>query len=299
MSDISLSPTPSQENLANVMDASMYNAIDTFMAREEQSYDNFMKQFTHLTHDDIKAKMLSRRTAMLQNLKASDPKSETEGSKQSSVITDNTNPGVVTREEEGLEEEVLDIGTTSSIMSSGMDNRPTKSAVQFDNFVELDEDDDEDILEGSEYIASFSGQNPSVKLEEPCQSHNQDLDFTKETDSQRELTPVSITTKDPGDGESSADCGGLINPGEVEVLPSVKPITQNDQTLDFSAKEGTPITFDHQECTDEVEPFTLDKDFDYDNVILTPKYSEEDVQLMKDLREQNQTEKSVSQENGT
>ena len=33
-------------------------------------------------------------------------------------------------------------------------------------------------------------------------------------------------------------------------------------------------------CSDEVEPFVLDEDFDYDNVVLTPKFT---IREFKDL----------------
>ena len=35
------------------------------------------------------------------------------------------------------------------------------------------------------------------------------------------------------------------------------------------------------ECTDLVQPFKLDEDFDYDNVVLTPKFSSEDLRQIK------------------
>ncbi|XP_060086392.1 intraflagellar transport-associated protein-like isoform X2 [Ylistrum balloti] len=301
MSDISLSPTPSQENLANTMDASMYNAIDTFMANEEQSYDDFMKQFTHLTKDDVKAEMLRKREVMFKKMKESNSKSVAESSKQCSVPKDvsDTCPGVFTGEVEELEEEeVLEFGTSSSIMTSGVNNGPKQSVVKFDNFVEIDEDD-EDLLEGSGYVASFAEQDPNLKSEEPSLLDQEQTD-TKETESQREITPASLAVIEPNAEIGSAECG-VLNPGEVEDLPSIEPVIQKDQTLNFSAKfmEGAPIEEDQQVCTDEVEPFCLDTDFDYDNVILTPKYSQEDVILMKTLREQNQAEKTNSQENET
>ena len=39
-------------------------------------------------------------------------------------------------------------------------------------------------------------------------------------------------------------------------------------------------TSDDTVCTDAVEAFTLDEDFDYDNVILTPKFSAEDMAIL-------------------
>ena len=40
-----------------------------------------------------------------------------------------------------------------------------------------------------------------------------------------------------------------------------------------------------QPVTNEVEPFSLDQDFDYDNVVLTPKYTEAEMSIVKDLME--------------
>ena len=37
------------------------------------------------------------------------------------------------------------------------------------------------------------------------------------------------------------------------------------------------------ECSDSVEPFSLDADFDYDNVVLTPKFSQIDIKKMATL----------------
>ena len=43
------------------------------------------------------------------------------------------------------------------------------------------------------------------------------------------------------------------------------------------------IFFTQQDCSDDVEPFALDQDFDYDNFVLTPKYSPEDMERLSQL----------------
>lgn len=42
---------------------------------------------------------------------------------------------------------------------------------------------------------------------------------------------------------------------------------------------------DSQICDTSVEPFQLDDTFDYDNVVLTPKYSIEDMSRLKQIME--------------
>lgn len=40
---------------------------------------------------------------------------------------------------------------------------------------------------------------------------------------------------------------------------------------------------------DDVHPFSLDEEFDYDNVALTPKFSEAELKAIIDLSEENKT----------
>lgn len=39
-----------------------------------------------------------------------------------------------------------------------------------------------------------------------------------------------------------------------------------------------------QECSNEVTAFCLDEDFDYDNVVLTPKFTVEEVAFLKSCK---------------
>ena len=56
------------------------------------------------------------------------------------------------------------------------------------------------------------------------------------------------------------------------IYPLVRYVAHNKQyILSFQTKES---------CSDEVEAFILDTEFDYDNVTLTPKYSGEEMAIM-------------------
>ena len=50
---MSSTPTPVDDNRLNRNDESMYSAIDKMMSNSEQSYDDFMKSFTHLQTEDL------------------------------------------------------------------------------------------------------------------------------------------------------------------------------------------------------------------------------------------------------
>ena len=45
-------PTPLDDNRLNQNDESMYSAIDKVMSNREQTYEEFLKGFTHLKEKD-------------------------------------------------------------------------------------------------------------------------------------------------------------------------------------------------------------------------------------------------------
>ena len=45
-------PTPVDDNRLNMNDESMYKAIDKVMGNSEQTYEEFLKSFTHLKKTD-------------------------------------------------------------------------------------------------------------------------------------------------------------------------------------------------------------------------------------------------------
>ncbi|XP_063399287.1 intraflagellar transport-associated protein-like [Mytilus trossulus] len=76
-----------------------------------------------------------------------------------------------------------------------------------------------------------------------------------------------------------------LYPGEAE--PESEVIERNitsHTNLDFLVVTSRSHDQGEQICpdtSDEVEPFSLDNDFDYDNVILTPKFTMEEVAHLK------------------
>lgn len=90
------------------------------------------------------------------------------------------------------------------------------------------------------------------------------------------------------DGEPRS-AGSFVLPGEVEEIgtcctpPLEKPVQRKlktssvQQPLDNKAEEL---------LGDDVQPFLLDEEFDYDNVALTPKFSEAELMPMKELSEE-------------
>ncbi|XP_048730733.1 uncharacterized protein LOC125647912 isoform X2 [Ostrea edulis] len=81
----------------------------------------------------------------------------------------------------------------------------------------------------------------------------------------------------------------VLNPGEVEDpgSPKVIKVKDKERILDFSATYRTEVVVTEEsteECSDEVAAFCLDEDFDYDNVVLTPKFTTEEIEFLKSCR---------------
>ncbi|KFQ57795.1 Uncharacterized protein C11orf74, partial [Pelecanus crispus] len=86
--------------------------------------------------------------------------------------------------------------------------------------------------------------------------------------------------------------GSLVLPGEVEQAVTYctpffdKPIQLKFRTLSVPR----PLDSKAQELLeDDVQPFSLDEEFDYDNVALTPKFSEAELKAVIELSEEKKT----------
>uniref|UniRef100_A0A7M4EWT4 Intraflagellar transport associated protein n=1 Tax=Crocodylus porosus TaxID=8502 RepID=A0A7M4EWT4_CROPO len=85
--------------------------------------------------------------------------------------------------------------------------------------------------------------------------------------------------------------GSLVLPGEVEqTVAGYTPYFDHTTHLKVKVLSVTQPsnnkTQEFQLLGDEVYPFSLDEEFDYDNVALTPKFSEAEMKSMIDLSEQ-------------
>ncbi|KAL2806247.1 intraflagellar transport-associated protein isoform b [Daubentonia madagascariensis] len=81
-------------------------------------------------------------------------------------------------------------------------------------------------------------------------------------------------------------------PGEVEQdvstsIPSYNPV---DQPFIHEVKPKPTVKGTDKQMEeilgDEVQPFSLDEEFDYDNVMLTPKFSLAEIETIKELSKQ-------------
>ncbi|XP_071954765.1 intraflagellar transport-associated protein-like [Antedon mediterranea] len=223
--------------------------IDSFCSKKEESYDQFMKSFTTLNKEDVLSQLMKdvgneMMNEPIQNKDKVTKKTITFKDKKTLEIDDD------------IEAEVLLEGTPVGSMSAN--KRPTrKKPVQFGNFVdELNSDVEDDGIDGLEeikYVASFSQPDKPTEMDLP--------DFKD-----------SAVPLHQGDEK--------LIPGEAdEVDTSLHPVTNATQ-LDLSSRlqsslNQTNIT-DFEVTSDDVIAFTLDEEFDYNNVVLTPKWTGRD-----------------------
>ncbi|XP_063083857.1 intraflagellar transport-associated protein isoform X2 [Cavia porcellus] len=84
----------------------------------------------------------------------------------------------------------------------------------------------------------------------------------------------------------------LLLPGEADedissTVPSYLPSVHQPLTAEVKPKPTIKGKEPNEEVLgDEVQPFSLDEDFDYDNVTLTPKFTSAEIETMKLLLKQ-------------
>ncbi|XP_009490402.1 intraflagellar transport-associated protein isoform X2 [Pelecanus crispus] len=105
-----------------------------------------------------------------------------------------------------------------------------------------------------------------------------------------------LALEDRDADEETCNAGSLVLPGEVEQAVTYctpffdKPIQLKFRTLSVPR----PLDSKAQELLeDDVQPFSLDEEFDYDNVALTPKFSEAELKAVIELSEEKKTGTNV------
>ncbi|XP_056349256.1 intraflagellar transport-associated protein isoform X2 [Oenanthe melanoleuca] len=91
------------------------------------------------------------------------------------------------------------------------------------------------------------------------------------------------------DTDEETCSGSLVLPGEVEeTVPCCTPFFDKPVQPKFRALSvPQPSDSKAQELLgDDVQPFSLDEEFDYDNVALTPKFSEAELKAIIELSEE-------------
>ncbi|XP_075008489.1 intraflagellar transport-associated protein isoform X3 [Calonectris borealis] len=101
-----------------------------------------------------------------------------------------------------------------------------------------------------------------------------------------------LDLEDTDTDEETCNAGSLVLPGEVEQTETYctpffdKPIKLNFRTLSVPQPSDSKT---QELLGDDVQPFSLDEEFDYDNVALTPKFSEAELKAIMELSEEKKT----------
>ncbi|XP_074765468.1 intraflagellar transport-associated protein isoform X2 [Athene noctua] len=101
-----------------------------------------------------------------------------------------------------------------------------------------------------------------------------------------------LDLEDTDTDEETCSAGSLVLPGEVEqpVNYCVSSFDKPTQLKFRPLSVPQPSDSKAQELLgDDVHPFSLDEEFDYDNVALTPKFSEAELKAIVELSEEKKT----------
>ncbi|KAM9278255.1 intraflagellar transport-associated protein isoform 2-T2 [Morus bassanus] len=109
--------------------------------------------------------------------------------------------------------------------------------------------------------------------------------------SERVKVDKCLDLEDIDTGEETCT-GSLVLPGEVEQTVTYctpffdKPVQLKFRTLSVPQPSDSKA---QELLGDDVQPFSLDEEFDYDNVALTPKFSEAELKAIIELSEEKKT----------
>ncbi|XP_068049844.1 intraflagellar transport-associated protein isoform X1 [Anomalospiza imberbis] len=107
--------------------------------------------------------------------------------------------------------------------------------------------------------------------------------------SERAKVDKYLNLEDVDTDEETCNAGSLVLPGEVEeTMACCTPFFDKPIQPKFRAwSVPQPSDSKAQELLgDDVQPFSLDEEFDYDNVALTPKFSEAELKAIIELSEE-------------
>ncbi|XP_010163574.1 uncharacterized protein C11orf74 homolog [Antrostomus carolinensis] len=110
--------------------------------------------------------------------------------------------------------------------------------------------------------------------------------------SERAKVDKCLDLEDIDTDEEMCSAGSLVLPGEVEQTVTCctpffdKPVQLKSRT--FSVPQPS-VSKAPELLGDDVQPFSLDEEFDYDNVALTPKFSEAELKAIAELSEEKKT----------
>ncbi|XP_027693623.1 uncharacterized protein C11orf74 homolog isoform X1 [Vombatus ursinus] len=202
-------------------------ALDQFINRHEQTYEEFLNTFTHLLKDRQVIKNRTPGAVSSGNSFATGVYPGTQ-SVRNERLSPSLHPTAHPPEEEQI---VIDEGQKVGISTQGDLNRAGK--VKVDNFLDLE-----------------------------------DFDMDEETD--HKLGPELLLLPGEVEEEVHFSVSGYVPSFDQHSCP--EPKTYPAEQLAYRHLKEVP--------GDEVQPFSLDENFDYDSVMLTPKFSSEEMKTI-------------------
>ncbi|CAH1787982.1 unnamed protein product [Owenia fusiformis] len=285
------------------------NALDIVGSKQEQSYDNFLKSFTYLHKDDITKQLIKTQEKMFHESLNGNAEEHTNNTEENDVEVEDIDSDEMI---ETLNEVLPGAPSTSGVMVRA---ETPGSIVKLDNFVqdESNHDSGEDVLDidlgddEAPYLPDFSDTNTTPRGGTTILSPRiRDLSLSPpQSDPQfYDSAGVPIIPEEPHNDLSESNDDELEikipdtvtnYPGEIETV-QISPRAcdiQRVRQLDFSTQS---YKVDHSDppqlnntgtensevidVKNDVEAFSLDTDFDYDNVVLTPKYTAEEMEMI-------------------
>ncbi|XP_034351134.1 intraflagellar transport-associated protein [Arvicanthis niloticus] len=235
---------PAQIPRTEIMDEDqlMKEVLDKFVNCHEQTYEEFLSTFTHLSKEDNVAKEGVHGTDSTENIFTTE--------KLNHKIESNgrhfRNTTIFHTSSEYSEEEQIVIDEGHKVGSSFQGDMTRAAKVKVDNFLDLED----------------------VDMEEESK-----LQMNKDW---------------------------LLLPGEVEQtistsVPAYVPSVDLPLTSEVKPEPAVGRTQKQTEeiLGDEVQPFFLDEEFDYDNVTLTPKFTAGEIATIQELSKQRRVDSST------
>ncbi|XP_046356692.2 uncharacterized protein LOC124135422 [Haliotis rufescens] len=293
-------PSPERQNAINrSIDEGVRQVIDSFVNKSQETTEALVNSFTYLTIDHVleaESKKKATVSPVVSNMEKpvclSSVKEITEATPSTKHYTQT--------DDDGVEEQALDEGTKSGTMTAGAVHRGSRPQRKFDNFVDdVGSDDGDDDVSVGGYSASFaetgkcgSEGGEITQSKEEFLLKEQQLPHATQPAAECDLSMLVDQQYDADSVDNDDDdVSAQLNPGEVDVLPDNVP-TELDllrvtslelTTTRKTSSEDTPqmTESEDQVCSDQVEAFCLDEDFDYDNVKLTPKFTPQEWQYLQ------------------
>lgn len=216
-------------------DRAAEDVLDKFISCHEQTYEEFLSTFTHLSKEDNVTYRGATGTDYSENL-FSKRKSTRENEPDDRHLRNETSFLHTTAP--GSEDEQIPMDEGQKVGGSLQGDMSRAGKIMVDNFLGLE-----------------------------------DLDVDEEIKSQMSQDVPLL----PGEVEQDlCPSAPSYSPSRKRPLaPGVKP---------RPPASGTPVQKE-QTLGDEVQPFSLDEEFDYDNVVLTPKFTPEELRALREQPE--------------